>query len=107
MLLGLIYHKIEVVRKVGLFVLKRSAFEPRSQRNNQKEDPKSSDREIVEKLSKNLYYENLAQFRQFFDDFLARSSWIFFGITALRSWFKCASFDYKESYFPDNFNFDL
>ena len=50
--------KIEVVRKVGFLVLKRSLFEPRSQRINPKKNPNSSDRNIVQKLPNILYNLN-------------------------------------------------
>ena len=52
MLLSPLKVKIQVVWKLGFFVLKRSVFEPRSQRSNQNKDPNSSDREIFQKLSK-------------------------------------------------------
>ena len=40
---GPLYDKFEVVRIVGFFVLKKSVFEPRSQRINPKIDLYSSD----------------------------------------------------------------
>ena len=52
MLLGPLKVKIQVVRKVGFFVLKRSIFEPRSQRSNPKKDPRSPNREIDQKVPK-------------------------------------------------------
>ena len=54
MLLGPLYVQIQVVRKVCFFVLKRSAFEPRSQLSNPKKDPGTSGREINRKLP-NMY----------------------------------------------------
>ena len=50
--LGPLKVKIEVVRKVGFLVLKKSVFEPRSQRKNPKKDPSSLNRVIIKKLLK-------------------------------------------------------
>ena len=104
---GPLYVKIEVVWKVGFFVLKRSVFEPRSQRSNRKKDPNLSDWKIFQKLPKIGHMAQMFIFRQFSDYFSVRWPRIFFSIAALKPWFEYASFEYKEAYFPDNLNFDL
>ena len=47
------------------------------------------------------------KFWQFSDNFSVGWPRIFFPIAALKPWFECASFEYKEAYFSDNLNFDL
>ena len=66
------YVKIQVVRKVGFFVQKRSVFEPRSQRSNTKKDPNSSEREIFQKLPKLVIWLKCTYMSAVFDDFSVR-----------------------------------
>ena len=82
------------------FILKSSAFEPRSQRSTPKNDPSSP----AKKLSKICL--NLAEFLEY--TYLAVFGWFLgpmylnlFWIASLRPRFKCASFEYKEAYFSD------
>ena len=98
--------KIQVVRKVGFFVLK-SVFEPRSQCSNRKKDPSSSDREILQKVPNMAYIAQRFKFWQLSDNILVGWPRIFFWIAALRPYIEYASFEYKEAYFSDNLNFDL
>ena len=70
--LGPLKVKIEVVRKVGFLVLKRSVFEPRSQRSNKKRNHNSSDREIVQKPPKFVPLGNISHFMHFLEDFLVQ-----------------------------------
>ena len=59
------------------------------------------------KVPKMGYIAQRYKFWWFSDNISVGWPRIFFWIAALRPWFKCASFEYKEAYFPDNFNFDL
>ena len=61
--------KIWVIRKVGLFVLKRSAFEPRSQRSKRKNNRSSHAWENLENLPKYRHLHNKAQYRQIYCGF--------------------------------------
>ena len=78
--------------KVGFFVLKSKQSKKRSYYIGPRNHPKTA---------KYVYSKNLAKFRQFFDNFSARWTRIFFWIASLRPWFKCASVEYKEAYVLD------
>ena len=89
------------------YVLKRSVFEPRSQRRNQKKIGVHR----TEKSSKKCLKWDISLKGTSFGGYrtISRSGDLgsFFWIAALRPWFEYASFEYKEAYFSDNLNFDL